>query len=124
MNYSKQTSFTERLSAQAEAKRALIAKMKPKPMVTAAEPIDREAEREAERAMVREMRQAEKEKSREERELREEAARLAAVAAEQAALEAKRAERKERKSNEKLDAQSRRAERLAAYQGRAFTQGF
>jgi hypothetical protein len=123
MNYSKQTKFSDRLSTAADAKAALIAKLKPKPTVTAAEPIDREAEREAKREEIRLARVVEKEKQREARAEREEAARLAAVATEQAVLEAKRAERKERKSNEKMDAQSRRAQRLAAYQGRGFSEG-
>ena len=121
MSYSKQTTFEERLSAQAEAKRALLAKFKPKPTVIAAEPINRDAEREAKREAIRLERVAEKEKQREARALREAAAREAQVAAEQAVLEAKRLERKERKANEKMDAQSRRAERLAAYQSQAIT---
>src|ERR1700761_1113379 len=107
MNYSKQTNFSDRLSAAAEAKKALIAKMKVKPTVTAPEPINREAEREAKREELRLARLAEKEKQRQARAEREEVARQAAAAAEQAALEAKRAERKERKSNEKMDAQAR-----------------
>ena len=116
MNYSKQTKFTDRLSTAAEAKRALIAKLKPKPTVIAAEPINRDAEREAKREEIRLARVAEKEKQREARAQREELARQAAFAAEQAVLEAKRAERKERKTNEKMDAQERRAARLSAYQ--------
>ena len=92
MNYSKQTRFADRLSTAAEAKAALIAKLKPKPTVTAAEPINREAEREAKREEIRLARVAEKEKQRAARAEREEAARLAAIATEQAQLEAKRAE--------------------------------
>ncbi len=121
MNYSKQTNFADRLSAQAEAKKALLAKFKPKPMVTAPEPINRDAEREAKREAIRLERLAEKEKQREARAAREAAEREAAFAAEQAALEAKRMERKERKANEKMDAQSRRAARLAAYQSPGIT---
>ena len=85
------------------------------------QPIDRTAEREAKREELRLARLAEKEKQREARALREAAAREAQLAAEQAVLEAKRLERKERKANEKMDAQSRRAERLAAYQSQAIT---
>lgn len=124
MNYAKQNNFNDRLSASADAKKALLAKLKPKPTVTAPEPINRDAEREAKREEIRLARLAEKEKQREARAEREEAARQAAVIAEQAALEAKRAVRKERKANEKMDAQARRAERLAAYQGRGFSGGF
>jgi len=121
MSYSKQINFAERLSAQAEAKRALLAKFKPKPTITAPEPINRDAEREAKREELRLARLAEKEKQREARLLREAAARETQLAAEQAAMEAKRAERKERKANEKVDAQTRRAARLSAYQSQAIT---
>jgi len=115
MSYSKQINFADRLSAQAEAKRALLAKLKPKPTVIASEPINRDAEREAKRESLRLERLAEKEKQREARALREAANREAQLAAEQAVLEAKRMQRKDRKANEKMDAQARRAERLAAY---------
>ena len=112
MKHLKTTGFAERREASAEAKKALLAKFKPKPAVTANDFVDRATERERELDAVRAARQAERE-----------AARAAAVAAEQeaqaaleqAALEVKRSERKERKALEKSEAQARRASRLAAY---------
>jgi hypothetical protein len=115
MNHAKKIDFNERLSTAAEAKKALLEKFKPKPMITAAEPIDRTARLEAQREAIRQQRAAEKEAALVARAAAEEAARRAAFEAEQAALEAKRAERKDRKSLQKMDAQQRRAERLAAY---------
>jgi hypothetical protein len=115
MNHAKKIDFNERLSAAAEAKKALLEKFKPKPMITAVEPIDRAARLEAEREAVRAARAAEKEAALAARAIAEEEARRAAFLAEQAALEAKRAERKDRKSLQKMNAQQRRAERLAAY---------
>jgi len=115
MNHAKKIDYNERLTAAAEARKALLEKFKPKPMVTAPEPIDREARLEAQRAAIREQRAAEKEAARIARLAAEEEARQAALAAELAALEAKRAERKDRKSLMKMDAQQRRAARLAAY---------
>ncbi|MBQ1540872.1 hypothetical protein C5708_03240 [Caulobacter sp. CCUG 60055] len=115
MKHLKTTGFAERREASAEAKKALLAKFKPKPAVTANDFVDRATERERELDAVRAARQAEREAAR--------AARAAAVAAEQeaqaaleqAALEVKRSERKERKALEKSEAQARRASRLAAY---------
>jgi hypothetical protein len=115
MNHAKKIDFNERLSTAADAKKALLEKFKPKPMITAAEPIDRVARLEAQREAIRQQRVAEKEAAVAARLVAEEDARKAAFLAEQAALEAKRAERKDRKSLQKMDAQQRRAERLAAY---------
>ena len=115
MNHAKKVDFNERISAAAEAKKALLAKFQPKPTVTAPEPIDRAARLEAEREAVRQARAAEKEAALAARAAAAEAARKAAFEAEQAALEAKRAERKDRKSMMKMNSQQRRAERLAAY---------
>lgn len=115
MNYSKNVDFSARLTAQAEAKKALLESFKPKPAVTETNFVSREERKAAEREAVRAARQAEKEASVEHRAKKAEQARLAAVAAEQAALEAKRNERKDRKSLEKMDAQARRAARLSAY---------
>jgi len=115
MNHAKKIDFNERLTTAAEAKKALLEKFKPKPMITAVEPIDRTARLEAQREAIRQQRVAEKEAALIARAEAAETARRAAFAAEQAALEAKRAERKDRKSLQKMDAQQRRAERLAAY---------
>jgi hypothetical protein len=115
MNHAKKIDYNERLSTAAEAKKALLEKFKPKPMITAAEPIDRAARMEAQRDAIRIQRTAEKEAAREAKAIAAEAARQAAIASDLAALEAKRAERKDRKTLMKMDAQQRRAARLAAY---------
>jgi hypothetical protein len=107
--------FNDRLTAAAEAKKAMLARFKPKPTVVAENLVDRETRRQQELEVVRLQRAEEKERQRAERAASEEAQRAAALAAEQAALEAKRNQRKERKQLEKMDAQGRRAARLAMY---------
>ena len=107
--------FNDRLTAAAEAKKAMLARFKPKPTVVADNLVDRAARREQELEAVRQARLEERERQKIERAASEEAQRAAALAAEQAALEAKRNQRKERKQLEKMDAQSRRAARLSMY---------
>ena len=107
--------FNDRLTAAAEAKKAMLARFKPKPTVVADNLVDRATRREHELEAVRVARAEEKERQRAERAASEEAQRAAAFAAEQAALEIKRNQRKERKQLEKMDAQSRRAQRLSMY---------
>ena len=107
--------FNDRLTAAAEAKKAMLARFKPKPTVVADNLVDRAARREQELEAVRQARLEERERQKIERAASEEAPRAAAMAAEQAALEAKRNQRKERKQLEKMDAQSRRAARLSMY---------
>ncbi len=107
--------FNDRLTAAAEAKKAMLARFKPKPTVVADNLVDRATRREMELEAVRQARAEEKERQRLERAAAEEAARLARMADEHAMLEAKRNQRKERKQLEKMDAQSRRAARLAMY---------
>jgi regulator of protease activity HflC (stomatin/prohibitin superfamily) len=104
----KNSTFSDRQAASVAAKKALLEKFKPKPMIQAEAPINHEAERLARLEAVRAERQAEKEarqRAREEAERAAEQARIEAeAAAERARLEAehqsdaqKRAERKERK---------------------------
>jgi hypothetical protein len=104
----KNSTFSDRQAASVAAKKALLEKFKPKPMVQAEAPINHEAERLAKLEALRAERQAEKEarqRAREEAERAAEQARVEAeAAAERARLEAehlsdaqKRAERKERK---------------------------
>ena len=104
----KNSTFSDRQAASVAAKKALLEKFKPKPMVQAEAPINHEAERLARLEAVRAERQAEKEakqRAREEAERLAEEARIEAeAAAERARLEAehqsdaqKRAERKDRK---------------------------
>ena len=102
------TQFSDRLSTQADAKKALLAKFKPKPTVTAPSLEEIKAAREAEKERVRQARADAKE-----------AARLAAVAAEEARqqallndeayqLELQRKARKERKAQMKAEAQAKK----------------
>ena len=95
--------FAERLGAQAEAKKALVAKLRPKPMVTAPAFESREEIRARELAGVRRAR-AEAKK----------AAKVVALAAEDAALEARRGDRKERKALTKAEQKAKRDAKYAA----------
>lgn len=115
MKHLKLNGFNERRETSAEAKKALLAKFKPKPAVAATDFVDRATERAVELEAVRAARQAEREAARQARAEAEEAQRQAQAAVEQAALDLKRNERKERKALEKSEAQARRANRLAAY---------
>jgi hypothetical protein len=115
----KNSTFNDRQAASLAAKKALLEKFKPKPMVQAETPIDHEAERLARIEELRAQRQQEKEerqRAREEAAAAAEAARLEALAAaERAKLEAehlsdaqKRAERKARKKEVKEAAKAKK----------------
>ena len=95
------TGFTDRLTAQQEAKKALLAKFKPKPAAPDPE-FERLAEkRAAEKEALRQQHELAKAEQRREK-AEKEAARLAAEMAAQEAIEAeKRADRKARKKNRK-----------------------
>ena len=101
------TGYAERLSAAQEAKKALVAKLKPKPMVAAPVFESREEIRARELAAVRAARAEAKE-----------AARLAAAAKEAELLEAKRGERRERKALTKAEQKARRDAKYAARKAR------
>ena len=109
--------FTERLSAQAEARKALLAKMKPKPMVrpevfeTSAQKKERELEE------VRARRATEKEDARKRAEEAEAQRLLALENDEQHQLELKRQERKDRKAQAKADARAKRESKAAQRRG-------
>jgi hypothetical protein len=110
----KGSGLTDRLSAAADAKAALIAKMKPKATVT--DPLfeERAAMREAELQAVREARAVEKAAA-----VQATADVQAGVAAaEEAALAEKRGARKERKQLTKAEAQQKRDARYAARKAR------
>ena len=115
------TNFADRQADAAEAKKALLAKFKPKPTVTAESPVDREAKRQAELEAVRATRAAERDAAKRTREEAAAIARKAAEEAEAAALAAKRDSRKERKAMERATAQAKRAERFGAFTGRRST---
>ena len=115
------TNFADRQADAAEAKKALLAKFKPKPTVQAEAPVDREAARQAELEAVRAARAAEREEAKRAREMAAEAARKAKEDEELAALNAKRENRKERKAMERATSQAKRAERFAGFTGRRST---
>ncbi len=115
----KNSTFSERQALAAAAKKALLEKFKPKPMVQAEVLIDHEAERRARMEEIRAQREAEKlerQRAREEAAAAAEQARIEeAAAAEQARLDAelsvdaqKRAERKARKKEVKEAAKAKK----------------
>lgn len=97
----KDTAFTDRLENAAKAKQALLARMKPKPTVTAETFVDREATKKAELEAVRAERAAARQSKRD----------AADAAAQQVAEE--QAKKEEAKSQEHRSKQ--RAELLAMY---------
>jgi hypothetical protein len=109
--------FSERLSAQAEARKALLEKFKPKPTVRPEEFETREQRKARELAEVRARRAAEKEEARRRAEEAEEARRLAMENDEQLQLELKRQERKDRKAAAKAEARARREAKAAVRRG-------
>ncbi|MBC7668331.1 MAG: hypothetical protein H7236_07720 [Gemmatimonadaceae bacterium] len=104
MSQLKNTGFADRITAAADAKKAMLAKMKPKPTVTDPNFEQRHVEREAELEAARAARAAVKE-----------AARQDVLAREEAALAEKRADRKERKA---LSASEQKIARDAKYAAR------
>jgi len=94
------TGFNDRLAAQAAARKAQLAKFKPKPAVTATEFRSRDEIKAEEREAFRKARQIAKEE-----------AIAAAAASEAAVMEAKRSERKERKAAVKADQRARKSAR-------------
>ena len=109
--------FNDRLTAQQEAKKALLAKMKPKPMVVDPDFEKRQVERVAEKEAARLARIAEREAARAAKIAAElaaiEATKKKGVDAEQEALFAKRDERKERKAAAKAEARAKREAKSA-----------
>ncbi|OGN49403.1 MAG: hypothetical protein A2352_05320 [Caulobacterales bacterium RIFOXYB1_FULL_67_16] len=112
------TGFTDRLTAQQEAKKALLAKFKPKAAAPDPE-FDRLAEkRAAEKEALRQQHELAKAELRREK-AEKEAARLAAELAAQEEIEAeKRADRKARKQLTKEEQKAKRDARYAARKAR------
>lgn len=100
----KNSTFSDRQAASVAAKKALLEKFKPKPMVQAEAPINHEAERLAKLEALRAERQAEKE-------ARQRAREEAEAAAEEARIEAEAAAERERLEAEHLSDAQKRAER-------------
>ena len=94
--------FSDRLSAQAEARKAQLAKFTPKPMVQAQ--TDDFKTREQEKAEKREALRLARAEAKE-------AVRLAEIDRQAALLDAKRSERKDRKAAEKADQRARKSAR-------------
>ncbi len=114
----KGSGLTERLSAAAESKAALLAKLKPKPTVTAPPSASRAERRETELKAVRKERAQEKDAARTAASDKIAAAAAAVAASEEALLAEKRGARKERKQLTKAEAQSKRDARYAARKAR------
>jgi hypothetical protein len=118
----KGSGLTDRLSAAADAKAALLAKLKPKPTVIDPQFEDRAALRDAERKAeldgVRTARADEKEATRQAAADAIAADQATIAAAEEAALAEKRGARKERKQLTKAEAQLKRDARYAARKAR------
>jgi hypothetical protein len=114
----KGSGLTERLAAAADAKAALLAKLKPKPTIT--DPLfdQRAALRAAELEDVRATRAGDKEAARQAAADNHAAAQAAVLASEEAALADKRSARKERKQLTKAEAQAKRDARYAARKAR------
>jgi hypothetical protein len=102
----KNSTFNDRQAASLAAKKALLEKFKPKPMVQAAAPIDHEADRLARLEAVRAQRMDEKE-------ARQRAREEAAIAAEQARLDELAAVERARQEAEHLSDAQKRTERKA-----------
>jgi hypothetical protein len=113
----KQSSFNDRLSSAAEAKKAMLAKFKPKPMIKAEGVVDSAAEKEARLKAIREQRAAEKEAARLAAEAAEKARVEALLNDEQHQLELARQARKERKALAKAEARAKREAKSAARRG-------
>jgi hypothetical protein len=117
MRDSKLGSFSERLTSQAEARKALLEKFKPKPTVRPETLETREQRKARELEEVRAKRAADKEEARLRVEAAAEAARLALENNEQHQLDLKRAERKDRKSAAKADARAKREAKSSQRRG-------
>lgn len=112
------TGFADRIAAQQEAKKALLAKLKPKPHTPDPDFVSREVRMAAEREAVRAERAAAKEAARiAAAEAEAERARLA-FEAEAADEELKRSLRKERKALTKQEQKEKRDARYAARKAR------
>ena len=102
----KNATFSDRQAASLAAKKALLEKFKPKPMIQAETPINHEEERLRRLEAIRALRQQEKE---EKQRAREEAA----AAAERARIEAEEAAERARIEAEHMSDAQKRAERKA-----------
>ena len=107
------TGFNDRIAAAAEAKKAMLARMKPKPTVTDPNFVDRATRKAMELEAIRAQRAAEKEAAKAEQEAKRLAEIEARAAVAETELEAKRRERKERKAAAKEEARLKKELRRA-----------
>jgi hypothetical protein len=114
----KGSSHTDRQAAAAEAKTALLAKLKPKPTVIDPLFAEREAMKADELKAVRAAREVEKAEAKQASADKAAAAQAAIEADEEAALADKRGARKERKQLSKVEAKAKRDARYAARKAR------
>ncbi|QUD87273.1 DUF6481 family protein [Phenylobacterium montanum] len=118
MNAALNTGFADRLKTAAEAKKALLAKLQPRPTVTDPNFTPRSARQAAELDRVREERAVARAAARQAALEAQEAARKAQLDLEAADLDAKRGQRKERKALTKAEAKAKRDARYAARKAR------
>ena len=118
MKDSLKTGFAERITAQTEAKKALLAKFKPKPMLVPEEFVDSRTRKAEELEAVRRERAEAKEAARLAAIEAERIAREEAEKAEEEALLAKKGERKVRKALTKAEQKIKRDARYAARKAR------
>ena len=109
----KPQTHAERLHAAAEAKKAMLAKFKPKPTVTDPNFVDRATRKALELEAIRAQRAAEKEAAKAAAEAKRLAEIEARAAVAETELEAKRRERKERKAAAKEEARLKKELRRA-----------
>jgi len=114
----KQTGFTDRLTTQQEAKKALLAKFKPKAAAPDPEFEKLAAKRAAEKEALRQQHELAKAEQRREKAEKEAASLDARRAVEEAAEAEKRAARKERKQLTKEEQKAARDARYAARKNR------
>jgi hypothetical protein len=113
------TGFADRLKTAADAKKALLAKFRPRPTITDPQFAERPAMRAAVLHRVRKDRAENKAAARQAVADREAAVLQTQADAAQAALIAKRGERKERKALTNAEAKAKRDARYAARKARA-----
>jgi hypothetical protein len=118
MNDIHNTGFADRLKTASEAKKALLAKFRPKPTVVDPLASERVAMRAAELAQVRADHAATKAAAKQATADAKEAVRQAQADAETAELDARRGVRKERKALTKAEAKAKRDSRYAARKAR------
>ena len=114
MNSKIDPKFSDRLQTQADAKKALLARFKPKPAVTDPNFERRDEIKAAQVEAARQAREAEKQQREQDKAARLEAQRLESLRRAEEDLEARRSERKQRKALTKAEQQAKRDLRKAA----------